>query len=258
MFRPKKHVSQLHADPCLAILTRNLLKAGKSSVINAMLDEERLVPTNCMRACTAVVTEMSYNCEQEPYRAEIEFISPADWEKELKTLFQDLLDGNGQVSHDCTNEDTDAGIAYAKIKAVYPRKTKEDLAKSNIATLLREVSNVLGNTRNIKEKDSLLFYKKLQHFVDSKEKSTGQKDKEEEKKKERKEMEFWPLIRVVRIYVKSPALATGAVIVDLPGVRKCTCISLPSPAIVSKTASPHVDWSFLYSSYFKRRNRAAI
>lgn len=32
-------------------------------------------------------------------------------------------------------------------------------------------------------------------------------------------MEFWPLIRVVRIYVKSPALATGAVIVDLPGVH---------------------------------------
>ncbi len=32
--------------------------AGKSSVINAMLEEERLVPTNCMRACTAVVTEM--------------------------------------------------------------------------------------------------------------------------------------------------------------------------------------------------------
>ena len=35
--------------------------AGKSSVINAMLDEERLVPTNCMRACTAVVTSISFN-----------------------------------------------------------------------------------------------------------------------------------------------------------------------------------------------------
>jgi ABC-type multidrug transport system fused ATPase/permease subunit len=33
--------------------------SGKSSIINAMLDEERLVPTNCMRACTAVVTEIS-------------------------------------------------------------------------------------------------------------------------------------------------------------------------------------------------------
>lgn len=193
--------------------------AGKSSVINAMLDEERLVPTNCMRACTAVVTEISYNSEEVPYRAQIEFISSAEWERELKVLFQDLLDGNGQVSRDCANEDTDAGIAYAKIKAVYPRKTKEDIANSNVATMLREVSSVLGSTRDVKERDSLLFYKKLQHFVDSKEKATGLKGKGTDKKNERKEMEFWPLIRVVRIYVKSSALATGAVIVDLPGVH---------------------------------------
>lgn len=191
--------------------------AGKSSVINAMLDEERLVPTNCMRACTAVVTEISYNYEEAPYRAQIEFIAPADWEKELKTLFDDLLDSDGKVSRDCSNEDTDAGIAYAKIKAVYPRKTKEDIANTTIATMLREVSHVLGTSRNINETDPLLFYKRLQNFVDSKEKSTGKDDKD--KKKERKEMEFWPLIRVVRIYVKSRALATGAVIVDLPGVH---------------------------------------
>jgi hypothetical protein len=41
--------------------------AGKSSVINAMLDEERLVPTNCMRACTTVVTEMSWNDSNDPF-----------------------------------------------------------------------------------------------------------------------------------------------------------------------------------------------
>ena len=191
--------------------------AGKSSVINAILDEERLVPTNCMRACTACVSEISWNSEEKPYRAQIEFISPADWEKELKTLFQDLLDGDGKVSRDCANEDTDAGIAYAKIKAVYPHKTKEDIANSSIQTMLREVSHILGKTKGVEETDSLLFYKKLQNFVDSKEKSTGNKDKD--KKKERKEMELWPLIRVVRIYVKSRALATGAVIVDLPGVH---------------------------------------
>lgn len=163
-------------------------------MINAILDEERLVPTNCMRACTAVVTELSYNYGPDPYCAQIEFISSAEWEKELTTLFQDLLDGNGQVSRDCANEDTDAGIAYAKIKAVYPRKTKEDIANTNVATMLKEVSNVLGSSRNIKETDSLLFYKKLQTYVDSKEKSTGKKDKDKDKKKERKEMEFWPLV----------------------------------------------------------------
>ena len=191
--------------------------AGKSSVINAILDEERLVPTNCMRACTAVVTEISYNNGEEPYRAEIEFISEVEWEKELRVLFQDLIDSNGQVSRECTNEDSEAGIAYSKMKAVYPRKTKEDIAKSNVADLLKEASHVLGSRRDVKETDSLRFYKKLQQFVDSQEKSSGLRDSEN--KKERKEMELWPLIRVVRIFVKSPALATGAVIVDLPGVH---------------------------------------
>ncbi|KAL8899294.1 MAG: hypothetical protein Q9207_006271 [Kuettlingeria erythrocarpa] len=191
--------------------------AGKSSVINAMLDEERLVPTNCMRACTAVVTEISYNLEEIPYCAEIEFITLEDWRKELKILFQDLLDDNGNVSRECTNEDSEAGVAYAKIKAVYPQKTKEDIANSSIDTMMKDVSHILGTSRNIKETDSLMFYKKLQSFVDSKEKSTGKKDKDG--KKQKKEREFWPLIRVVRLYVKSPALATGAVIVDLPGVH---------------------------------------
>ena len=182
-----------------------------------MLDEERLVPTNCMRACTACVTEIAYNEGEQPYRAVIEFISAADWEKELNVLFQDLLDNEGRVSRECTNEDTDAGIAYAKIKAVYPQKTKEDIANSNVKSLLKELSSVLGSRRNINENNSLTFYKRLQTFVDSKEKSVGKKNKDG--KKEKKERELWPLIRVVRLYVRAAALSTGAVIVDLPGVH---------------------------------------
>lgn len=216
-------ITQIEALQKQAVKTRTVIGvvgntgAGKSSVINAMLDEERLVPTNCMRACTACVTEISYNYQEKPYVAEIEFIGMADWEKELKILFEDLLDGNGNVSKDCSNEDTDAGVAYAKIKAVYPHKTKEDIANSSIKTMLREVSHILDSKRNLEETDSLIFYKKLQGFVDSKEKSTGKKDKDG--KKEKKEREFWPLIKVVRLYVKAPALSTGAVIVDLPGVH---------------------------------------
>lgn len=177
--------------------------AGKSSVINAMLEEERLVPTNCMRACTAVVTEISYNYEEKPYHAQIEFITLSEWRKELETLYTDLIDAEGKVSRECTNEDSDAGIAYAKIKAVHPRKTKEDIANSNIETMLREVSHILGSSTNIRESDSSNFYKRLQHYVDSKEKTTGEKDKDEKKKRERREMEFWPLIRVVKLYGKT-------------------------------------------------------
>jgi hypothetical protein len=183
-----------------------------------MLDEERLVPTNCMRACTAVVTEISYNNTEDPYKAEIEFITKEDWEKELKILFQDLFDGSGNISREATNEDTEAGVAYAKIKAVYPKYTREMLQESSVEELMghANVRDVLGGRREFVESDSLHFYKRLQFYVDSKEKTSSEKKKE---KNPPREMEFWPLIKVVRLYVKAAALSTGAVIVDLPGVH---------------------------------------
>ncbi|KAG9645665.1 hypothetical protein KCU95_g9010, partial [Aureobasidium melanogenum] len=214
--------------------------AGKSSVINAILDEERLVPTNCMRACTAVVTEMSWNPsedESSKYRAEIEFIKPAEWEKELRVLFEEIIDGSGNISREVSNPDSQAGIAYAKIRAVYWRLTRDDLVASSIEKLMADHSvwGLLGTTKYIKDRYCDTFYKGLQHYVDSKEKpeltkdsddddedediSRGTGDKDKKKKKTRKrEQEFWPLIKVVRLYVKADALSTGAVLVDLPGV----------------------------------------
>ena len=67
-----------------------------------------------MRACTAVVTELSYNYETIAYRAEIEFITADEWRKELIILFNDLIDDNGKVSRESTTNDSDAAEAYAK------------------------------------------------------------------------------------------------------------------------------------------------
>jgi hypothetical protein len=78
------------------------------------------------------------------------------------------------------------------------------------------VRELLGETRKIEKARPEPFYRALQHYVDSKEKTTGQKKKETG---EKKSMEFWPLIKVVRIYTKADVLSTGAVIVDLPGVH---------------------------------------
>jgi len=136
--------------------------AGKSSVINALLDEERLVPTNCMRACTAVITEISFNAEPTPYRATVEFIERSDWERELRILFDELLDGSGHISRECADEDSEAGVAYAKIKAVYPKLTKEMIEDSSVETLMRhENVRVLGDTINLAEHRNTVFYRKL-------------------------------------------------------------------------------------------------
>lgn len=204
--------------------------AGKSSVINAMLDEERLVPTNCMRACTAVVTEISWNSSTNPstkYRAEIEFIGREDWEKELNVLLKEFLTENGSLSREASDPNSDAGIAWAKFHSVYPKIPKDCLQNCTVSGLMSEsaVVNVLGTTKNIHAAIPGRFYHELQRYVDSKEKVTGrikEKDKSKSVDKEKKkpfEMEYWPLIKVVKIYTKSSALSTGAVIVDLPGVH---------------------------------------
>ncbi|KAK3655764.1 hypothetical protein LTR56_003413 [Elasticomyces elasticus] len=190
-----------------------------------MLDEERLVPTNCMRACTAVVTELSYNdstSEKSKYRAEIGFIRENDWRKELEILFKEVIDENGGISRDAQNPDTEAGIAYAKIRAVYHKYTKEMLAKATIDSLMRVkgVQSVLGTTRRLNESNPSVFYKRLQGYVDSKEKEQVKLDKNGNKiTNPKREFEFWPLIKVVKIHTKAEALSTGAVIVDLPGVH---------------------------------------
>ncbi|KAJ4414149.1 hypothetical protein N0V82_008116 [Gnomoniopsis sp. IMI 355080] len=188
--------------------------AGKSSVINAVLNEESLIPTNGMRACTAAATEISWNTSNDPaqlYRAEVDFIAPEDWAMELKNLFCDLIDGTGHISSEYSNPDTEAGLAYAKIKAVYPHQTKALLVNSNPDDMAQEsaVRDVLGNVKYLAATDAATLLKELQHYVDSKEKSTVQETT----------MEYWPLIKVIRVYCKAHALATGAVIVDLPGVQ---------------------------------------
>lgn len=195
--------------------------AGKSSVINAILDEERLVPTNCMRACTAVVTEISYNessVASSLYRAEIEFIQPDDWRRELTVLFKEVFDKTGGISQEAMNPDTDAGVAYAKIRAVYHKYTRAMLQSSTIEQLMDvpTIKPILGTVTRIISSDCASFYQRLQHYVDSQQKPSDDGDKS---KRSKRGLQWWPLIKVVRIYTKADALSTGAVIVDLPGVH---------------------------------------
>ncbi|OAP64869.1 hypothetical protein AYL99_00841 [Fonsecaea erecta] len=236
--------------------------AGKSSLINAIVDEECFVPTSCMGACTAVVTEISYSRPGDsPYVAEVEFISRDDWRRTLEVLFQDLLNSSGQVFPECMNENSEAGIAYAQVKAVYPELTKEEMAKVPVDKLM-EHENVacLGTKRDIESEDGTAFYKGLQHFVSSKN-TIGVRDRDGREKKPR-EVGFWPLIRVVKLYVKAPVLATGAVIVDLPGMhdsnqaraavardymKHCNALLIVAPitrAVDDKTAQTLLGTSF--------------
>ncbi|KAK4650417.1 hypothetical protein QC762_0109800 [Podospora pseudocomata] len=167
--------------------------AGKSSVINAVLDEEDLLPTNCMRACTAAITEVSYNTSDDPnekYRAEVEFITADEWAKELDILLDDIHNGQATFGPEVFGTESEAGIAYHKLRAVYPA--------------------LKGDT--VADPSSNGFVKLLRTLVDSKEKGRG-------RPKEATSLEFWPLIKVVRVFIRSETLKSGLVLVDLPGIQ---------------------------------------
>ncbi|KAI1338014.1 hypothetical protein F5Y15DRAFT_407896 [Xylariaceae sp. FL0016] len=189
---------------------------GKSSAINALLDETRLLPANCVRACTAVITEVSYNHSDNPehlYTAEIEFITVQEWQDELRHLFTDIKDPADDLSTELSNDKSDADIAWAKMKAVYPSLTSEDFARAQVEDFLNvpSVRAILGTTRTLRHPTVDKLYKAVKPYVDSKDKSA--------KRNGGNERELWPLIKVVRIHTKADVLSTGAVLVDLPGVQ---------------------------------------
>ncbi|KAK7441953.1 hypothetical protein CaCOL14_009780 [Colletotrichum acutatum] len=198
--------------------------SGKSSLINAVLDEERIVPTNCMRACTAVITEISWNDSDDPtkkYRAEVEFITQAEWTTEVVALHRDILDHNGKLSCDIKNADSDAGIAYSILKSVYPKHTDKQLRDVDPVVLANfvKVREVIGKTKVVEEAECAPFYSVIQAFVDSEEKRNKSRTEDDGAEPEELEMAYWPLIKVVRVFLKSEVVSTGVFIVDLPGGR---------------------------------------
>lgn len=141
-----------------------------------------------------MITEVSYNYDEtpnRPYRAEVEFIPKDDWSSELDILFEELVNGN-QLCSTYRDTSTEAGIAYAKIRAVYPDLTLEMLVKSSRRQLENRaaVRDVLGTTRTMAFKTAKDLYTTLQKYLDSKEKHPRSKAKIN-----KDEIALWPLIK---------------------------------------------------------------
>uniref|UniRef100_A0A8C5SGV3 FHA domain-containing protein n=1 Tax=Laticauda laticaudata TaxID=8630 RepID=A0A8C5SGV3_LATLA len=179
--------------------------AGKSCLLNALLDEEAMLPTSAMRACTAVVVEISRAAEGSPYEAEVEFLSREEWEKELAALLEDMKDKAGILRKRCPDRKTEAGAAYSRVKAVYGRVDELDKLEDNLG-----VTQHLGTVKHISAETAADFRMEIEKFIDSR----------TDNLREMKGGEFWPIVKCVRIRVATAeVLRTGAVLVDLPGTR---------------------------------------
>ena len=239
-----------HAEPVRTLIgVLGAPGAGKTSLINAIVGEEGLLPTNCMRASTAVVTEVAYNDHSAAkYRAEIDFVSRSAWNAEVQVLVKDMNDhGREEIPPEGSDFRSEAAVAVEKIRAVYPMLSVEEIMDSSAEELCeREIvlaGKVLGETVVIENEDPRVFSRDLAAYIDSKGKkkrtpnpnnnnanASGSSGDVKGKAPMRtifdnsvtssssspSAIEYWPFVRVVRIYVKAKSLSTGATLVDLP------------------------------------------
>ncbi|KAF4116714.1 hypothetical protein G5714_004203 [Onychostoma macrolepis] len=177
---------------------------GKSSLINAILGEEDLLPPGSLGACTAVVTQVEANLDDSNYIAEIELYSKEEWDKMLQVLFRVLSDD----SEDRDDEMFES--AKENITAVYgenaDKKKLEELKKDE---KFSEISNFLSNPEKIiSKRERSDFANEVACFIQYSVSSPGGW--------------YWPLVKSVKIKIPNcDELLKHIVLLDLPGIGDC-------------------------------------
>ena len=232
---------------------------GKSSLLNALLNEGSILPTSGSRGCTAAVIELRFNrelleCQDQAtvYKGVIEFISLDDWKVELGLLIEECCDdATEKVSSRVRKENEEAASAWAKIDSVYgfgAMKSFEGCDKAHVLNALANDERVVGLLRqrngqrnNISIEEGTVSASNVRILLDHMEnpnKRWGKKEKELIRNRKAwaqsfrqkintyvyrigdgKEPQTWPLIRKVVLRGPWPVLSTGACLVDLPGVQ---------------------------------------
>jgi hypothetical protein len=193
---------------------RGVTGSGKSTLINALLGTGYLLPMQPGKACTAVVVEVAYNYSNDPealYRADVEFATRTEWEKELEVLFEDLKTFSRKPVEEHTEEDLECRErildALATLKYVYPDlKSIPDLRDTSVSDLLddKNVKHVLSSTKHIQGAKKGPFQSAIVKYI-----ATQGED--------RKIFTHWPLVKRVKVFIKHDLLKSGIVLVDLPG-----------------------------------------
>ncbi|KAH9906916.1 hypothetical protein F4778DRAFT_800849 [Xylariomycetidae sp. FL2044] len=175
--------------------------AGTSSIINALLDEDNLLPTNCVRASSTVPIEFHYDrSDSKIHRAEIHFITSDELIREVRALRLQIQPGAPQDSIAAKN----AAVTLVKLFAVYPCMSENILRTADEDFLAHPSVQPLLNTMSTFERGSAIeLYRELQPYVEYRRSYPSM-------------MEYWPLIKSVQIFSKADVLSTGAVIIDMP------------------------------------------
>ena len=179
--------------------------SGKSTLLNAILGY-RILPVGNMKACTAVIAEVSYE-DTRSFKAEIEFVTRDSWDKEVRNLIQDLIDAKRfreEAQNTSMGEQEEVSAiskaAMDKLKAVYGQGPDQAFDPNHLVELPEIREALDGGRKAIVSEDFEKFRTELSVFLNSKQR-------------------FWPIVQTVRVRGPFQALSNGITLVDLPGLN---------------------------------------
>ncbi|XP_019296417.1 nuclear GTPase SLIP-GC isoform X2 [Panthera pardus] len=183
--------------------------AGKSSLINAIIQQAMFLPVSGESICTSCIVQVSSGC-CEQYEAKIHLLSDQEWKEELKNLTT-LLHRTEELDReeaDAWDRDDAVEEAIWKLQMLYgngaERKNYEELLRAKPKGKI-PTSRII--TLKAEEAEELSV--KLDPYI-----RTHRRDLDGESA----ETQIWPLIKHVEVTLpKSEMIPEGVVLVDIPG-----------------------------------------
>ena len=200
--------------------------AGKTSLLNALLEYPELLPSSSTEAATATVCRIAWNYDDTPaekFRADIKFRSLEAVQKELGEVLTAVGDRKALRNQEFENEkerveameemNDIVSQGINKICAIWNLDEGEiedmDHTVESVMGANKQIVDLLGRVLPIYSSDLDQFAAKAKPYLDSTPTPEG--------------IIAWPLIEEVRIYVRSELLRHGIVLVDLPGLSDMVC-----------------------------------
>ncbi|XP_010787147.1 nuclear GTPase SLIP-GC-like [Notothenia coriiceps] len=244
----KNNIKHLETDKREVVGVFGRTGAGKSSLINAVIGVQDLLPSGDISACTSVMIKVEANMRNPKYEAEIEFITKEDWKEELWTLFNFLGDDDDQ------EKDEDYLDSVETLSMLYGEewrnKSPENLMDKKF---FREIPEFLSSKSKILTSDTA---KELSAELV---KYTRSESKEEDAQDVKRW--YWPLVKCVTFRVPKNDFLRHVTLVDLPGngdrnksrdrmwkkvVGSCSTVWIV--AEINRAASEKESWEILKES----------
>ncbi|KAE8140646.1 hypothetical protein BDV38DRAFT_240075 [Aspergillus pseudotamarii] len=232
LFQLREKVRMLNELDCPETRTVGFIGnsgVGKSRLINSLLDQEGLARSSGDgAACTSVVTEFRHTDARHPnrYSIDVDYMNEEEVKELLEELVQSFRMYYTDLYRDVTSIEEQERIrdrstrAWSTLKSLFrdqPGLTHEflsDQTDSALSGILERLKDWAAQSCTRRPGGAALQHTIIPGNVQE---CRSHLDMLTMDPRGESEVAIWPLIKLIRVYLRSPVLKTGLVLADLPG-----------------------------------------